>query len=190
MVRRMNFAAARRLWKWPLLASAGIAGGIAALDRNEPVASVTAPAPAVARASSVDLPPSLPAREAVGRLRADPFAPRSWAPQPTPASVPVASVQPAPVPAEPIVPPNPFRFAGTVHHEGVLRVVLAAGERIHVVKGGEVLDDLYRVDAVSRNTVTLVYLPLGIEQQLAHAPDAPAAPGAGPVAAAAPSERP
>lgn len=172
MVRRMNFAAARRHWKWPLLASAGIAGAIAALDRNQPVASVIAPASAVAGVSSFDLPAALPVRATLGRLRADPFA----AP-----AVHAPPVQAASAPPEPAAPPVPFRFAGTLQHGGILRAVLGAGERIHLVRGGEVLEDLYRVHAVSRNTVTLIYLPLGIEQQVAYAPDAPSA-APGPVA--------
>ena len=166
MVRRMNFAAAHRHWKWPLLASAGIAGAIAALYRNEPVASVITPASAVARASPVAVPSGLPARATLGRLRADPFA----AP-----AVHAPPAQAASAPPEPAAPPVPFRFAGTVQHGGILRAVLGAGERIHLVRGGEVLDELYRVQAVSRDTVTLVYLPLGIAQQVAYASDAPAA---------------
>lgn len=185
----MNLALARKNWKWPLLASVGIAGGIVALERNEPVASVIAAAPAAAGTLSVGLPLALPAREPVGRLRSDPFAARSWAP-PTPAPTPAAAaVEPAPAPAEPTVPPLPYRFAGTVQHEGTLRGVLGAGERIHLVKGGEVLDERYRVHAVSRSAVTLVYLPLGIEQQLAYAPEAPP-PAAGQLARAASDTRP
>lgn len=183
----MKLAAARRHWKWSLFASAGIAGGIAALDWNEPAASVITAAPGAAGTMAVGLPVALPARE-VGRLRTDPFAARSWAPAPTPALAP-APVQAPPARVEPAVPPLPYRIAGTVQQGRMLTVVLGAGERIHLVKGGEVLDELYRVQAVSRTAVTLVYLPLGVELQLAHAPEAPP-PAAGLVARAAPDLRP
>jgi hypothetical protein len=71
---------------------------------------------------------------------------------------------------------------------GILRVALAAGERIHLVKGGEIIDDLYRVEAVSRDAVRLVYLPLGVEHQLAYTGDAPqpAAAPSGPLARVVP----
>ena len=187
----MNLASARRHWKASLLAAAGVAGGVGALDWSEPAASVIAAAPIADGPASFGVPPTLPTR-LVGRLRADPFAARSWAPPATAVTspVPVPPVQAATVPAEPVAPPNPYRFAGTVHHEGMLRVVLAAGERIHLVKGGEVLDEVYRVNAVSRNAVTLVYLPLGTEHQLVYVPDAPATAATGQIAAAEPSVRP
>jgi hypothetical protein len=186
----MNFGIARRQWKWALLISVCIAGGIAALGRTDEVASasVATPSPVLVNASSVNPSFTLPARQTLGRFRVDPFAPRSWVPPPAPTPVQATT----PVAAEPAVPPNPYRFAGTVQQGGLLRVVLAAGERIHLVKGGEVIDELYRVDAVSRSMVTLVYLPLGVEQQLAYATEAAPSPAAptGPLARSLPEQRP
>jgi hypothetical protein len=168
-----------------LLLSAGVAAGLAALGPSQKAEAVLAvPRPFVGEASSTTQPLSLAKRESLGRLRSDPFTPRSWTP-------PAAPQPPAPVisaPAEPTAPPNPYRFAGTVRYGGILRVALAAGERIHLVKGGEIIDDLYRVEAVSRDAVRLVYLPLGVEHQLAYTGDAPqpAAAPSGPLARVVP----
>jgi len=169
----MRFGVARRHWKLGLLLSAGVATGIAALGPSQKAEAVLA----MQRPFAGEIPPatrslSLPKRESLARLRSDPFTPRPWTPPPAPKP-------PAPgitAPAEPTAPPNPYRFAGTVRYGGILRVALAAGERIHLVKGGEIIDDLYRVEAVSRDAVRLVYLPLGVEHQLAYTGEAPQAP--------------
>jgi hypothetical protein len=156
----MRFGVARRHWKLGLLASAGVAAGIAALGPSQKAEAVLAvQRPFVGEARSATRPLSLPERESLGRLRSDP-------------------------PPAPTAPPNPYRIAGTVRYGGILRVALAAGDKIHLVKGGEIIDDLYRVEAASREMVRLVYLPLGIEHQLAYtgeAPQTPAAPS-GPLA--------
>jgi hypothetical protein len=168
-----------------LLLSVCVAAGIAALGPGEKADAVLAvPKPFVGNPSSTNSALSLAKRESPGRLRGDPFASRSWTPPPAPAPQPAPELS-APAPT---APPNPYRFAGTVRYDGILRVALAAGERIHLVKGGEVIDDLYRVEAVSRDVVRLVYLPLGIEHQLAYTGDAPQAPAAqgGPLARSAP----
>jgi hypothetical protein len=111
----------------------------------------------------------LPARQTLRNARADPFAARSWAPPPPPPPPQVLTEGP---PA-PVAPPNPYRFAGTAHYGGSLKAVLAAGDRIHAVRQGELLDGLYEVLSVRRDSVTLLYTPLGVEQQIAFAEDAP-----------------
>jgi hypothetical protein len=181
MHERMNLRIARKHWKWPAFALC-IAGSIAVLGPDEKIAVVQAAAsPVVVPTSPANLPAALPRRQTLAKLRADPFAPRSWTP---PAASTVVHAAAVAAPTQPAAPPNPYRFAGSVQHGGTIKVVLAAGERIHVVKRGEVIDGLYRVDAVSRNAATLVYLPLGLEHQLAYTPDAvpsPAVPS-GPLA--------
>ena len=181
----MRFGIAPRHWQLGLLLSAGVAAGIAALGPSQKAEAVLAvPKPFVGNPSSTNSPLSLEKREPLGRLRGDPFASRSWTPPPAPAPQPAPEVS-APAPT---APPNPYRFAGTVRYGGILRVALAAGERIHLVKGGEIIDDLYRVEAVSRDAVRLVYLPLGVEHQLAYTGDAPqpAAAPSGPLARVVP----
>jgi len=182
----MKFGVARRYWKLGLLLSACVATGIAALGPSEKAEAVLAvPKPFLGNIASTESQLLLPKRESLGRLRSDPFTPRSWEPPPPPKP-------PAPVisaPAEPTAPPNPYRFAGTVRYGGILRVALAAGERIHLVKGGEIIDELYRVEAVSQDAVRLVYLPLGIEHQLAYAGDAPQSPPQAPAVQGGPLAR-
>jgi len=181
----MRFGIASRHWKFGLLLSACVAAAIAALGPSEKAETVLAVPRAFAGNPSSSRPPlSLPKRESPGRMRGDPFASRSWTPPPAPAPQPAPEVS-APAPT---APPNPYRFAGTVRYGGILRVALAAGERIHLVKGGEIVDELYRVEAVSREMVRLVYLPLGVEHQLAYTGDAPQTPAApnGPLARVVP----
>jgi hypothetical protein len=89
----------------------------------------------------------LPARQPIGRQRGDPFSPRSWAPppqQPSQASAP----QP---------PPNPYRFAGTVQHDGQRKVFLMSGNRVVEAKEGELLEEGFRVKSVTSDVVTLIY---------------------------------
>jgi len=110
---------------------------------------------------------ALPMRETLDRARSNPFAPRSWEPRrPKPVAQPVAQTPP---PTPPAAPPLPYRLAGSVQHNGRVTIVLAAGDRIHFVRPGETIDDMYLVRAVSRDAVTLVYTPLGIEQVATYA---------------------
>jgi hypothetical protein len=89
----------------------------------------------------------LPTRQPIGRQRGDPFSPRAWAP-------PQQQAQQAAVPQPP---PNPYRFAGTVQHEGVRKVFLMAGNRVVEAKEGELLDEGFRVKSVTSDVVTLIY---------------------------------
>jgi hypothetical protein len=168
-----RFMTARGRWKWLFLLSGLIATGIAAFvgptdARRGPPGAALPPSHVPVVAVSLRSAAALPVRETLGRARNDPFAARSWAPPPPPPP----TVQASEAPAAPAVPPLPYRFAGTVQYGGRLSVVLAAGERIHLVRPGQVIDEVYYVRAMSREAVTLVYTPLGVDQQLAHAPQA------------------
>jgi hypothetical protein len=178
LVSRLQPLAVRRNTRkpWLLISLAAIASAVAWLltptdNAAAPVAqpaSGVAPAAAIER-SGVALSMELPKRQLIGRARNDPFGPRSWAPPPpTPR---LEREDPAPPPS---APPLPYRFAGTVRYGGVLKVVLAVGDRIYEAKVGELLDGLYRVRAVSSDAVTLVYTPLGIEQRVSYASGASA----------------
>jgi hypothetical protein len=77
----------------------------------------------------------------------------------------------------------PYRVAGGVVHDGVAHVVLAKDDRVLTVRAGDTLDDGYRVDSITPQGVTLVYLPLNAPQLLAgtvnfDAPKAERAPAA------------
>ena len=63
----------------------------------------------------------------------------------------------APAPAEPRIPPVPYRYAGMLGQQ----VLLAKDAAIVAVSPGEVLDQVYRVDAIDEKGVSLTYLPLG-----------------------------
>ncbi|MDH3319981.1 MAG: cohesin domain-containing protein [Betaproteobacteria bacterium] len=153
------------------LAWLALAGGLTA------IAAIFAPAPAPtpetapvsrsepnAAASAAQGPlAALPARETIGKPRGEAFAKRSWAP-PAPRRAAVAAAVPA---GPPPPPPMPYRVAGKVVYEGGAHVVLAKGDRVFWVSEGETLEDGYRVAAIKPDQVTLTYLPLGVEQQIA-----------------------
>jgi hypothetical protein len=134
----------RRYWKAILLALVA-AGAALAFWHDE-----RAPAPERSLASPTPPGPSaslaVPSRPELGRYRAT-------APEPAPKPAPIA---PAPV-AEPAMPPVPYRFAGTLGQQ----VLLAKDTTIVAVAPGEVLDGLYRIDAIDDKSITLTYLPLG-----------------------------
>jgi hypothetical protein len=167
--------------RWSLIALAAIATGVVtylAPEGSKPV-EVAAPVqraeavPAVVRAQAPI--GELPSRQPIGRQRGDIFATRSWAPPP---SAP-------PQPAAPAPPPNPYRFAGTVHHDGQRKVFLAMGDRIFEAKEGEMLEQNFRVQSVAADAVTLVYVPLEMPVTMALAfQDAPPAAAAGQTAPA------
>jgi hypothetical protein len=102
---------------------------------------------------------ALPARESLGKLRGELFGFAS-------PSVPRAAARAALHAAAPTPPPMPYRLAGQVVHDGAARVVLARDERVITVREGDKLDDDYRVESITPDGVTLVYLPLGTREQL------------------------
>jgi cohesin domain-containing protein len=177
----------KRLLGW--LAVAGVVGAAASLlaPAPEPEAAKTAKIEARGEARPEGDFTALPAREPIGKTRGELFSRRSWAPPPPPPpkAAPVVAAPPAP-------PPMPYRVAGFVAHDGGSHVVLAKGDRVMTVRIGDTLDDGYRVESIAADRVTLVYVPLGVPQDLAvssvlplNAPAAPAARAAAPAAAEA-----
>jgi hypothetical protein len=145
-----------------LLVVAGAGVVVASLllpDRPQPDSAQ--PAKTEARSSSSDgRLAALPSRDAIGKPRGELFGVRSWAPsRPVVRAAPVAAPAAAP-------PPMPYRIAGQVVHDGTARVVLARDDRVLTVREGEMLDDDYRVESIKADGVTLVYLPLGVREQL------------------------
>jgi len=104
---------------------------------------------------------ALPSRQAIGKARGEPFGARSWAP-PAPKRPQVVAAPP-----KPTAPPLPYRIAGQVSHDGVMQVVLARDDRVFTVREGETLDNVYRIESITPDAVTFVYLPLDERQQLA-----------------------
>jgi hypothetical protein len=104
----------------------------------------------------------LPKRESLGKPAGEIFVPHSWTP-PAPVQAPSVASQPA---AKPAPPPVPYRVAGKMRHEGRPQIVLAKGADVLTVREGDKLDDGYRVLSIRRDQVTLLYLPLNLQQTL------------------------
>jgi hypothetical protein len=60
----------------------------------------------------------------------------------------------------------PYRVAGKVLLEGPPQIVLSKGNSIVTVREGDTLEDGYRVEAIHRDHVTLLYLPLRVREDL------------------------
>jgi len=98
------------------------------------------------------------------------FGPRDFRPEPplpkrAIAQPGAAALQAAP-PPPPQAPPLPFAYMGKLDESGATIVFLAMGDRNLVVKPGDVIDNMYRLDQVSDNAVMLTHLPTGMQQSL------------------------
>jgi hypothetical protein len=151
--------------------------GVVAVAERPALAGAPAPAPTKVRGDAAA--PSVGNAHGLdlNRLRrpgslepgSDPFASRR--PKPAvaerserPPSAPVQAVSvPLPPPA---APPVPYTFIGRLSEDESTTVFLAAGDRNLVVKPGDVIDNSYRVDAVTESAVSLTYLPLNVKQSL------------------------
>jgi hypothetical protein len=146
------------------LTGVAVVAGAAALlytqGQPAPVANGSRAAPS-AQAAAEERFAALPSRQAIGKARGEPFGARSWAP-----SAPKRP-QVVEAPPKPMAPPLPYRIAGQVSHDGVMQVVLARDDRVFTVREGETLDNVYRIESITPDTVTFVYLPLDERQQLA-----------------------
>jgi hypothetical protein len=84
----------------------------------------------------------------------------------------VATVTEQPVVAAPVVaaaptaPELPFQFIGRMGTNDDLQIFLQSGEKLYVVRQGDVIEDTYRLDRVSAEELSLVYLPLHQSQTL------------------------
>ncbi|MGJ7517631.1 hypothetical protein ACSFE6_25275 [Pseudomonas baetica] len=96
----------------------------------------------------------------------DLFASRSWKKAPTLASVTEQPVNVAPVVQAPAVPPMPFQFIGRMDDRTDLQVFLQNGEKIYVVRKGDVIDATWKIERISDMELSLVYLPLHLSQTL------------------------
>lgn len=96
----------------------------------------------------------------------DLFAAKSWKAAPTLATVTEIAVNPATVVQAPSLPPLPFQFVGRLHDRSDLQVFLQNGEKIYVVRNGDVIDDTWKITGISDVELRLVYLPLHLSQTL------------------------
>jgi hypothetical protein len=91
----------------------------------------------------------------------DLFASKSWVPPPPP----VVIAKPA-APPKPTAPPLPYSYVGQMEGKEGFLVFLARGNDLLSVKPGEQLGTDYRLETVSPEQITFVYIPLGERQTL------------------------
>jgi hypothetical protein len=96
----------------------------------------------------------------------DLFAARSWKAEPTLASVTEQPVNVTPVVTVPSAPPMPFQFIGRMDDRSDQQVFLLSGEKIYVVRKGDVIDETWRIVGISDVELSFVYLPLHLSQTL------------------------
>lgn len=89
------------------------------------------------------------------------FGSQNWAPPPPP-----PDNRPPPPPPPPTAPPLPFTYLGKAVGEGSWEVYLARGDKTYNVRIKDVIDGVYRVDAIAPPMMTLTYIPLNQVQQL------------------------
>ncbi|MND86592.1 hypothetical protein D3C76_607120 [compost metagenome] len=97
----------------------------------------------------------------------DLFAAKSWKPAPVLATVSAAQAQAAAAPVVvPTAPPLPFQFIGRLDDRNDVQVFLQNGEKLYVVRNGDMIDDTYRIVGISATEMNMVYLPLHQSQTL------------------------
>ncbi|MGO4313457.1 hypothetical protein AB4Z35_27020 [Pseudomonas sp. KB_15] len=96
----------------------------------------------------------------------DLFAARSWKAAPALGTVTEQPVDVTPVVQVPTAPPLPFQFVGKLDDRSDLQVFLQNGEKIYVVRKGDVIDQTWRIERISNEELSLVYLPLHLSQTL------------------------
>ncbi|KAB0495607.1 hypothetical protein [Pseudomonas vancouverensis] len=96
----------------------------------------------------------------------DLFAARSWKAAPALGTVVEQPVNVTPVVQAPTAPPLPFQFVGRLDDRSDLQVFLQNGEKIYVVRKGDVIDETWRIERISDVELSLVYLPLHLSQTL------------------------
>ncbi|MBV4504498.1 hypothetical protein HU751_006520 [Pseudomonas sp. BW13M1] len=116
-------------------------------------------------ASTVPVGAGLPRDEAASPSR-DLFPSQQWTPPQALATVTEQPVINTPVAAAPTAPTLPFRFIGRMGERDDLQIFLQSGDKLYVVRQGDVIDDTYRLDHVSATELSLVYLPLHQPQTL------------------------
>ncbi|KAA0959335.1 hypothetical protein [Pseudomonas sp. ANT_H12B] len=136
-------------------------------DDDASVAAVATPAKGKTRGA-------LPAAAATGKPAVvkdlspagDLFGARSWKAAPQLAIVTEQPVNVTPVVQVPTAPPMPFQFIGKIDDRSDLQVFLQNGEKIYVVRKGDVIDETWRIEGISDVELSLVYLPLHLSQTL------------------------
>jgi hypothetical protein len=103
-----------------------------------------------------------------GELVRDPFAapavkmktPKSGGTGPTSKG----NAAPAPPASRPTAPPVPFTYMGKLRSGADTAVFLTQGDRNLVLREGDTVDSIYRVEHIADSAITLIYLPLNERQ--------------------------
>jgi hypothetical protein len=102
----------------------------------------------------------------LGESTRDPFAIEMPPPKKrnrAPAAAPSAAGAPSPPPA---APPMPFTYMGKLLSGPEAKVFLTLGDRNLVLREGDTVDSIYRVEKIAEGAITLVYLPLDERQTI------------------------
>lgn len=144
-----------------LIAVAATAIVAFALDVPQPAPPELPRHAPVASQERSQLPAALPGRPLMSKPHGDVFAAWSWAAS---AAAPQPAVQ---VFTPPAPPPVPYRFVGHLTHDGTKQHFVMKGDVLVPVNEGETLDGVYRVEGLTADEITLLYVPLGVRTRLA-----------------------
>ena len=98
-------------------------------------------------------------RPEAGLPQNDPFAARSFGPEPKPQAAGAAQ-------GKPDVPPLPFQYIGKVIENGKQEVYVMRGDEVLTLASGQKIGNEYRVDKITGKSITFTYLPLKTRQTL------------------------
>lgn len=121
-----------------------------------------APVPVAAAAPVLEL--ERLAVRAHRETEADPFNHRAW--EALAADEARRNAPPPPPPPPPQAPPLPFTFMGKLVDVDQVTVFLTNGSQNWVVRRGDTIDGVYRVEAIGDQRMTFTYLALQIPQEL------------------------
>jgi hypothetical protein len=93
----------------------------------------------------------------------DLFPAKSWSVAPAPMTKSATAPMP---PTKPTAPPLPYGYLGQIEDKEGVKVFLVNDGDLLTAKQGDILDAKYRLDAVSEEQLTFVYLPLDQKQIL------------------------
>jgi len=81
---------------------------------------------------------------------------------------PIQSVimQPVATASAPTPPPLPFKFFGKIFGDGEYQVFLSYQGKNHVLKAGDVIQELYKIEEIKPPTMVVNYVPLNQLQQI------------------------
>jgi Tfp pilus assembly protein PilP len=115
----------------------------------------TAPLASVAAVEESQAPSALPLRHWNEEAANDPFQTMTWYVPPKPQAA---------RPSRPQAPPVPYKYFGKMMEGDVPHAFLYQGDKVVVVKVGDVLASQYRVENIAPENVSIIYLPLDTRQ--------------------------